>query len=86
MTHVSLTHGWLPVVIQAVAAVVVGVVAWRTTSRYWLRWVARLTPSGALTESLTQAMSLSVDWFGIAVLAAWGVIAGLAAMRWFRFS
>jgi ABC-2 type transport system permease protein len=51
-----------------------------------LRWVARLTPSGALTEALTQAMTLSVDWFGIAVLAAWGVIAGLAAMRWFRFS
>lgn len=51
-----------------------------------LRWVARLTPSGALTEALTQAMTLSVDWFGIAVLAAWGIIAGLAAMRWFRFS
>ena len=51
-----------------------------------LRWVARLTPSGALTESLTQAMTLSVDWFGIAVLAVWGVLAGLAAMRWFRFS
>lgn len=51
-----------------------------------LRWVARLTPSGALTESLTQAMTLSVDWFGIAVLAAWGVLAGLAALRWFRFS
>jgi ABC-2 type transport system permease protein len=51
-----------------------------------LRWVARLTPSGALTEALTQAMTLSVDWFGIAVLAAWGVLAGLAAMRWFRFS
>ncbi|MBN9633740.1 MAG: multidrug ABC transporter permease, partial [Actinobacteria bacterium] len=51
-----------------------------------LRWVARLTPSGALTEALTQAMTLSVDWFGIAVLAAWGGLAGLAAMRWFRFS
>jgi len=31
-------------------------------------------------------MTLSVDWFGIAVLAVWGVLAGLAAMRWFRFS
>ena len=41
--------------------------------------VARLTPSGALTEALSQAMTLSVDWFGIAVLAAWGVVAG--AMR-----
>lgn len=51
-----------------------------------LRWVARLTPSGALTESLTQAMALSVDWFGIAVLAAWGTLSALAALRWFRFT
>jgi len=51
-----------------------------------LRWVARLTPSGALTESLTQAMTLSVDWFGIAVLAAWGLLSALAALRWFRFT
>ncbi|OBK22254.1 multidrug ABC transporter permease [Mycobacterium asiaticum] len=50
-----------------------------------LKWVARLTPSGALTESLSQAMSLSVDWFGIAVLAVWAVVAALAARRWFRF-
>ena len=34
-----------------------------------VQWVARLTPSGALTEALSQAMTLSVDWFGIAVLA-----------------
>ncbi|MBI3689774.1 MAG: ABC transporter permease [Mycolicibacterium aromaticivorans] len=49
-------------------------------------WVARLTPSGALTEALTRAMSLSVDWFGIAVLAAWGLVSALAALRWFRFT
>ena len=36
--------------------------------------VARLTPSGALTEALTQALTPSVDWFGIAVLAVWGAI------------
>lgn len=35
-------------------------------------WIARLTPSGALTEALSQAMTLSVDWFGLAVLAVWG--------------
>ena len=51
-----------------------------------LKWLARLTPSGALTESLTQAMTVSLDWFGIAVLAGWGAVAGLAALRWFRFS
>jgi len=49
-------------------------------------WVARLTPSGALTEALTQATHVSVDWFGIAVLAVWGVIAAAAAVRWFRFT
>jgi ABC-2 type transport system permease protein len=51
-----------------------------------VQWVARLTPSGALTEALTQAMTVSVDWFGIAVLAAWGAVAGLCALRWFRFT
>ncbi len=51
-----------------------------------VRWVARLTPSGALTESLTQAMAMSVDWFGLAVLAAWGAVAAVCALRWFRFT
>ena len=49
-------------------------------------WAARVTPSGALTEALTRAMSLSVDWVGIAVLTAWGALAALAALRWFRFT
>ncbi|MBU8812199.1 ABC transporter permease [Mycolicibacterium goodii] len=51
-----------------------------------LAWVARLTPSGALTEALSQAMTLSVDWFGLAVLAAWGVVSAVCALRWFRFT
>ncbi len=51
-----------------------------------VKWVARLTPSGALTEALSRAMVLSVDWFGIAVLAAWGALAALCALRWFRFT
>ncbi len=49
-------------------------------------WAARLTPSGALTEALTRAMTLSVDWPGIAVLAAWAVAAAAGALRWFRFT
>ncbi|WP_299565483.1 ABC transporter permease [uncultured Mycolicibacterium sp.] len=49
-------------------------------------WLARLTPSGALTEALTRAMTLSVDWFGLAVLAVWGAVSALAALRWFRFT
>lgn len=51
-----------------------------------VEWVARLTPSGALTEALTQAMTVSVDWFGLCVLAVWGTVAGLAALRFFRFT
>jgi ABC-2 type transport system permease protein len=48
--------------------------------------IARLTPSGALTEALSQAMTLSVDWFGMTVLAVWGAVAALCALRWFRFT
>ncbi len=51
-----------------------------------LQQIARLTPSGALTEALSRAMTLSVDWFGLAVLAAWGAVAALCALRWFRFT
>ena len=52
--------------------------------------VARITPSGALTEALSRAATesgaVSLDWFGIAVLAVWGVVSALAALRWFRFT
>jgi ABC-2 type transport system permease protein len=51
-----------------------------------IRWLARLTPSGALTEALAQALAVSFDWFGVAVVAVWGLLAGVGAVRWFRFS
>jgi len=51
-----------------------------------LERVARFTPSGALAESLSRAMTLSVDWFGIAVLIVWGGLSAVAALRWFRFT
>ncbi|MEZ0366426.1 ABC transporter permease [Mycobacterium sp. pUA109] len=51
-----------------------------------MKWVARLTPSGALTEALSQAMTVSVDWFGFAVLVVWGALAAVGALRWFRFT
>ncbi|BCK56360.1 ABC transporter permease [Nocardia wallacei] len=51
----------------------------------WLSRVARLIPSGALAEALEQAMRLSVDWYGLAVLAVWGLVCGCLAVRWFRF-
>ena len=51
-----------------------------------VKLAARLTPSGALTEALSQAMTRSVDWFGVAVLLAWGAVGALSALRWFRFT
>jgi ABC-2 type transport system permease protein len=55
-----------------------------------LSWIARLTPSGALTEALSWAVSgpgaPAIDGFAIAVLAIWGAVAALAALRWFRFT
>jgi len=55
-----------------------------------LAQAARLIPSGALTEALSKAVSdpaaVALDWFGIAVLAIWGAVSAVAALRWFRFS
>lgn len=47
--------------------------------------LARLVPSGALAVALEDAMRNRVDWFGIAVLAVWGLVSGGLAARWFRF-
>lgn len=51
-------------------------------------WVARLSPSGALTQALTRAVAEpgSLDWPAVAVLTVWGAVSALAALRWFRFS
>ncbi|MFD4355661.1 ABC transporter permease [Nocardia sp. NPDC058518] len=51
-----------------------------------LSMLARLIPSGALAYALDTALSGSIDWFGVAVLAAWGVVCGWLATRLFRFS
>ncbi|MDG3015930.1 ABC transporter permease [Speluncibacter jeojiensis] len=48
--------------------------------------LARLVPSGALTEALTQALSCSVDWFGVAVLVVWSAVCGFLAARTFKFT
>ncbi|GAA4662290.1 ABC transporter permease [Gordonia humi] len=50
-----------------------------------VHWAARCSPSGALTEALVRALDSSVDFFGIGVLAAWAVVGGALAVRWFRF-
>ena len=51
-----------------------------------VKWAARLTPVGRADRGAVAGDELSVDWFGVAVLAAWGGLAGLAALRWFRFT
>ncbi|MFC4126976.1 ABC transporter permease [Nocardia rhizosphaerae] len=48
--------------------------------------LVRLVPSGALAFALEAALSGGIDWLGVAVLAAWGVVAGALAIRLFRFS
>ncbi|MFE9787042.1 ABC transporter permease [Nocardia salmonicida] len=47
--------------------------------------IARLIPSGALAFALDTALSGAIDWFGVAVLAVWGVVCGWLATRLFRF-
>ncbi len=51
-----------------------------------VKWIARCTPSGALSEVLHRATEQSVDYLGFGVLIAWGVVAGAAAVRYFRFT
>ncbi len=31
-------------------------------------------------------MTVSMDWFGVAVLVVWGAVAAICALRWFRFT
>ncbi|MRH87522.1 multidrug ABC transporter permease [Nocardia sp. SYP-A9097] len=47
--------------------------------------IARIIPSGALSECLEQALRNSIDWYGLAVLAAWSAVSGWLATRFFRF-
>ncbi|WP_338892410.1 ABC transporter permease [Rhodococcus sovatensis] len=51
-----------------------------------LHTIARLVPSGALAEALGQAVTGSLDWFGIAVLTGWALLCGWLAVRTFRFT
>ncbi|MFT3662278.1 MAG: ABC transporter permease [Gordonia sp. (in: high G+C Gram-positive bacteria)] len=49
-------------------------------------WIARLAPSGALTQALTQATQhTSFDVGGAVVLLVWAALGGLGAVRWFKF-
>lgn len=50
-----------------------------------LNILVRMVPSGALAETLEQALTGAVDLFGVAVLLVWGLLCGALAARWFRF-
>ncbi|WP_019204377.1 ABC transporter permease [Tsukamurella sp. 1534] len=50
-------------------------------------WIARITPSGALTEALTRASTGNgFDVIGVLVLLGWGAVGSAAAVRLFRFT
>lgn len=48
-------------------------------------WLARAVPSGALAEALERALGGAIDWYGVAMLAAWGGLSGWLATKFFRF-
>lgn len=51
-----------------------------------LATLATLLPSGALGEALRTSLGTgTVPWGPLAVLAAWALLAALAARRWFRW-
>lgn len=50
-----------------------------------VEWIARATPAGALTESLTQAAAGTVDVFGICILLIWAALGVVLSIRYFKF-
>jgi ABC-2 type transport system permease protein len=73
-------------VLFLVALVVCGVVVPIADLPAPLAAVARVTPPGALAEAYRVALGGGgVDGPALALVAAWGVAAGLAAIRWFRW-
>ena len=51
-----------------------------------VHWIARCTPSGALSEALHRAADGSFDVVSTAVLVVWAAVGGAAAVRFFRFT
>nr|WP_062341037.1 ABC transporter permease [Herbidospora sakaeratensis] len=52
-----------------------------------LRTISEFTPSGAFGAALVEVLSTgSTEWLHIVVMAAWGVVAAIVAVRFFRWS
>ncbi|MGB3769845.1 MAG: ABC transporter permease [Rhodococcus sp. (in: high G+C Gram-positive bacteria)] len=51
-----------------------------------VRMIARLIPSGAMAETLEQAVAGRIDLVGILVLAVWAAVCGVWAGRKFSFT
>lgn len=85
----SLTHGWLPVLIQVVAAAVVVVVVWRTPSKHWPRWILLGIAAGGIlaaaafwfvsSQALADGPVVPLPWVWIAAL---GLVAVLTITNW----
>jgi S-formylglutathione hydrolase FrmB len=96
MSHLSLIHGWLPVAVQAITAVVLaGAIGWRSPRwrRLWLPvmvasgvvlavWAHRYL--GSLGVAADPAPPLLWVWIAAAGLAAGVVVLGWRGARWWR--
>ena len=94
--HLSLIHGWLPVAMQAIAAVVlVGAIGWRLP-RWRLLWLPVMVASGVVLAVWAHwylgcvgvagdpAPPLLWVWIAAAGLAAGVVVGGWRGARWRR--
>ena len=96
IAHLSLSHGWLPVAVQAITAVVlVGAIGWRS-ARWRLLWLPVMVASGvvlavwahwylgSLGAAGDPAPPLLWVWIAAAGLAAGVVVLGWRGARWWR--
>ncbi|WP_061290590.1 ABC transporter permease [Herbidospora cretacea] len=52
-----------------------------------LRTISEFTPSGAFGAALIDMLATgTAEWMNIGVMVAWGLVAGIAAVRFFRWS
>jgi len=94
--HLSLMHGWLPAVVQIIAAIAVIAVVSRRTGHWQVRWLPwALIVGGALAASAywyVASQGLADNpaphalwiWIGLSGFAAAVLVAGWRSSRWWR--